>query len=31
MPMTGYALRAAIREVLGHFWSESHGQSYGQI
>ena len=28
MPMTGYALREAIREVLGHFWSESFGQIY---
>jgi DNA-binding PadR family transcriptional regulator len=28
MPMTGYALRAAIRDVLGHFWSESFGQIY---
>ncbi len=28
MPMTGYALRAAIKEVLGHFWSESFGQIY---
>ena len=27
-PMTGYALRAAIRDVLGHFWSESFGQIY---
>ena len=27
-PMTGYALREAIREVLGHFWSESFGQIY---
>ncbi len=27
-PMTGYALREAIREVLGHFWSESYGQIY---
>ena len=27
-PMTGYALRQAIREVLGHFWSESFGQIY---
>lgn len=27
-PMTGYALREAIREVLGHFWSESGGQIY---
>jgi DNA-binding PadR family transcriptional regulator len=26
--MTGYALREAIREVLGHFWSESFGQIY---
>lgn len=26
--MTGYALRQAIREVLGHFWSESFGQIY---
>jgi DNA-binding PadR family transcriptional regulator len=28
MPMTGYALRGAIRDVLGHFWSESFGQIY---
>jgi DNA-binding PadR family transcriptional regulator len=28
MPMTGYALRETIREVLGHFWSESYGQIY---
>jgi len=28
MPMTGYALREAIQEVLGHFWSESFGQIY---
>lgn len=28
MPMTGYALRQAIRDVLGHFWSESFGQIY---
>jgi len=27
-PMTGYALRKAIRDVLGHFWSESFGQIY---
>ena len=27
-PMTGYALRESIREVLGHFWSESFGQIY---
>jgi DNA-binding PadR family transcriptional regulator len=27
-PMTGYALRQAIRDVLGHFWSESFGQIY---
>lgn len=27
-PMTGYALRNAIRDVLGHFWSESFGQIY---
>jgi DNA-binding PadR family transcriptional regulator len=27
-PMTGYALREAIRHVLGHFWSESFGQIY---
>jgi len=27
-PMTGYALRAAIVETLGHFWSESFGQIY---
>lgn len=28
MPMTGYALRESIRDVLGHFWSESFGQIY---
>jgi DNA-binding PadR family transcriptional regulator len=28
MPMTGYALRVAIKDVLGHFWSESFGQIY---
>lgn len=27
-PMSGYAVREAIREVLGHFWSESYGQIY---
>jgi DNA-binding PadR family transcriptional regulator len=27
-PMTGYALREAIRDTLGHFWSESFGQIY---
>jgi DNA-binding PadR family transcriptional regulator len=27
-PMTGYALRENIRNVLGHFWSESYGQIY---
>ncbi|MFS0703697.1 PadR family transcriptional regulator [Cellulomonas sp. 179-A 9B4 NHS] len=27
-PMTGYAVRAAIVETLGHFWSESFGQIY---
>jgi DNA-binding PadR family transcriptional regulator len=27
-PMTGYALRESIRDVLGHFWSESFGQIY---
>jgi DNA-binding PadR family transcriptional regulator len=27
-PMTGYALRQAIVETLGHFWSESYGQIY---
>lgn len=27
-PMTGYALRDAIREHLGAFWSESFGQIY---
>ena len=30
-PMTGYALREAIREVLGHFWSESGGQIYPEL
>ncbi len=28
MPMTGYAVRESIRDVLGHFWSESFGQIY---
>jgi DNA-binding PadR family transcriptional regulator len=28
MPMTGYAIREGIRDVLGHFWSESFGQIY---
>lgn len=28
MPMTGYAVRQAIQDVLGHFWSESFGQIY---
>src|SRR3954452_2918494 len=28
MPMTGYAVREAIRSTLGHFWSESFGQIY---
>jgi DNA-binding PadR family transcriptional regulator len=27
-PMTGYAVREVIQEVLGHFWSESYGQIY---
>ncbi len=27
-PMSGYAVREAIRDVLGHFWSESFGQIY---
>ncbi|MBZ5713924.1 PadR family transcriptional regulator [Nannocystis pusilla] len=27
-PMSGYALREAIRDVLGHFWNESFGQIY---
>jgi DNA-binding PadR family transcriptional regulator len=27
-PMTAYSLREAIRDVLGHFWSESFGQIY---
>ncbi len=26
--MSGYALRQAIHDVLGHFWSESFGQIY---
>jgi DNA-binding PadR family transcriptional regulator len=26
--MTGYGLRVAIRDLLGHFWSESFGQIY---
>jgi DNA-binding PadR family transcriptional regulator len=26
--MTGYAIREAIHDVLGHFWSESFGQIY---
>lgn len=28
MPMSGYAVRQSIQEVLGHFWSESYGQIY---
>lgn len=28
VPMSGYAVREAIRDVLGHFWSESFGQIY---
>jgi DNA-binding PadR family transcriptional regulator len=28
MPMTGYGVREAIGDVLGHFWSESFGQIY---
>lgn len=27
-PMTGYEVRAAITETLGHFWQESFGQIY---
>jgi DNA-binding PadR family transcriptional regulator len=27
-PMSGYAVRHAITETLGHFWSESFGQIY---
>ncbi len=27
-PMTGYEVRAAIAESLGHFWQESYGQIY---
>jgi len=27
-PMSGYAVREGIREVLGQFWSESFGQIY---
>lgn len=27
-PMTGYAVRAAIADTIGHFWSESFGQIY---
>lgn len=27
-PMTGYAVREAIRDSVGHFWSESFGQIY---
>ncbi len=30
-PMTGYALRAAITDTLGHFWHESFGQIYPTI
>jgi DNA-binding PadR family transcriptional regulator len=26
--MTGYAVREAIRDILGHFWNESFGQIY---
>ena len=29
--MSGYALRRAIRDVLGHFWSESFGQIYPEL
>jgi DNA-binding PadR family transcriptional regulator len=28
MPMSGYAVHEAIRDVLGHFWNESFGQIY---
>jgi DNA-binding PadR family transcriptional regulator len=27
-PLTGYQVRETIRDVLGHFWSESFGQIY---
>jgi DNA-binding PadR family transcriptional regulator len=27
-PMSGYAVREAIRDQLGHFWNESFGQIY---
>lgn len=27
-PMSGYRLRAEIRDTLGHFWTESFGQIY---
>lgn len=27
-PMTGYQMRQAITDVLGHFWHESYGQIY---
>jgi DNA-binding PadR family transcriptional regulator len=27
-PMSGYAVREQIRDILGHFWSESFGQIY---
>jgi len=27
-PMTGYEIRKAISEILGHFWHESFGQIY---
>ena len=27
-PMTGYAVREGIQDVLGRFWSESYGQIY---
>lgn len=27
-PMTGYEVRATIKETIGHFWSESFGQIY---
>lgn len=30
-PMSGYALKEAIRDVLGHFWSESFGQIYPKL
>ena len=30
-PMSGYAVRESIRDVLGHFWTESYGQIYPKL